>query len=147
MAATVLVTDELRAEAKELADQFPPDQPVELTLVVNQRDVAVPTAMARFLSQILESLATSGSVNVQSLPEVVSTTIAANMLGISRPTLMKLIRDGLIPSEKVGTHTRLRTTDVLVFKGARSAKQRDAFDAMRKLEDELGLDGLPNLGE
>ena len=62
---------------------------------------------------------------------------AAEQLGISRPTLMKLIRDGELPAHKVGTHHRVKTADVLAHRRARLERQRSALDELRALEDEL----------
>jgi excisionase family DNA binding protein len=69
------------------------------------------------------------------VPNVLTTTTAAAMLGLSRPTLMKMIADGEIPSHKVGSHHRLAAEDVLQAKCARRHRQRAAFSALRELDD------------
>jgi excisionase family DNA binding protein len=70
------------------------------------------------------------------MPENLTTTAAASVLGVSRPTLMKMIKRHEIPAHKVGSHSRLRTEDVLAARTARRSKQRQAFDALRALEDQ-----------
>jgi excisionase family DNA binding protein len=70
------------------------------------------------------------------VPEDVTTTTAAKLLGVSRPTLMKMIAGGDLPSHKVGTHARLKADQVLAFKRARLARQRKAFDELLDLEDD-----------
>lgn len=65
-------------------------------------------------------------------------TVVVRMLGISRPTLMKLVYDGAIPSHKVGSHTWLRSAD-LTECCRRRAAQRAAFDDLRAYEDELDV--------
>lgn len=67
-------------------------------------------------------------------PREVTTSTAAAMLGVSRPTLMKMVKDGLLPSRKVGTHTRLLSSDVLAAKKARRARERAAFAALLEVE-------------
>ena len=98
---------------------------------------SVPAELARIIALVLDAVAAGGTVTVGSLPEELTTTVAAEQLGISRPTLMRMIRDGEIAAHKVGAHHRLKTADVLALKRARLAKQRAAFDELRRLEDEL----------
>jgi excisionase family DNA binding protein len=99
--------------------------------------VPVPTELAQIITKVLEAMAAGGTVTIGSLPEELTTTVAADQLGISRPTLMKMIRSGEIPAHKVGAHHRLKTVDVLAVKRIRLAKQREAFVELRRLEDEL----------
>lgn len=90
--------------------------------------------------KLIAVLADGGSVTVGGMPEVITTTTAAEALGVSRPTLMKFVRNGDLPSSQVGRHTRLKRDDVLAFRRERLQKQRDALDELLKLEDELGLE-------
>ena len=59
-------------------------------------------------------LANDQEPSLVSVPQELTTTVAAKRLGISRPTLMKLIREGKIPAHKVRSHMRLLTTDVSI---------------------------------
>lgn len=102
-------------------------------------DKTMPPELARIMSRIMRILADGGTVTVGSLPDELTTTTAANLLGISRPTLMKMIHQGEIEAHKVGSHSRLRTDDVMAVRKAQQQRQREAVDSMRTLEDELGL--------
>lgn len=97
----------------------------------------VPSALAGILGRVLEAMANGRTVLIGSLPEELTTTVAAEQLGVSRPTLMKLIRNGEVPAHKVGTHHRLKAADVMAFKRERLARQRQALDDLRALEREL----------
>lgn len=101
--------------------------------------VEVPAELAELLSKALKIVASGGSVSLGSLPEQLSTTVAADVLGISRTTLMKMVRDGSIPRVMVGSHTRLRREDVLNLKAQRVQRQRVALEELIELEDSLGL--------
>lgn len=79
-------------------------------------------------------MARGGTVTIGSVPEVLTTSAAAGILGISRPTLMKMINTGLIPSHKVGTHHRLRAEDVFAALRARRSRERAAFAELMELE-------------
>lgn len=101
--------------------------------------VELPDALQPLLRRIVESVAEGRRVTVGEMPEEVTTTLAAEMLEISRPTLMKRVRAGEIPAHKVGSHTRLRTADVLEARERAQQQRRDAFDALRRAQDEGGL--------
>ena len=100
---------------------------------------AVPPELARILTAVVAVVAAGGTVTIGSVPSEVTTTTAAHMLDISRPTLMKLIGEGEIPAHKVGTHTRLKSTDVIAYQERQRATQRAAFDDLRAFEDSEGL--------
>ncbi|STX05733.1 excisionase family DNA-binding protein [Kocuria rosea] len=99
----------------------------------------MPPELSRIISHILRVLAEGGTVTVGSLPDELTTTSAAQLLGISRPTLMKMIKRGEIKAHKVGSHSRLSTDEVIAARRARRERQRRALDELRTLEDELGI--------
>ena len=100
---------------------------------------AVPPELARILTAVVAVVAAGGTVTIGSVPSEVTTTTAAQMLDISRPTLMKLIGEGEIPAHKVGTHTRLKSNDVIAYQERQRATQRAAFDNLRAFEDAEGM--------
>ena len=94
----------------------------------------LPRELGVLLQEVLRAVAAGSTVTVVTAPSVVTTSTAAAMLGVSRPTLMKMIGDGALPAHKVGTHTRLRAEDVLEVKRARRARERAAFEALLEAE-------------
>jgi excisionase family DNA binding protein len=56
------------------------------------------------------------------VPEELTTSTAAEQLGIPRTTLMKMIVRSEIPAHKAGSHTRPRTCDVMAFRSERQAR-------------------------
>ncbi|HEY5855391.1 MAG TPA: helix-turn-helix domain-containing protein [Aldersonia sp.] len=107
--------------------------------VADDLTAAMPAELASVISQVIGVLAQGGTVTVGCVPSELTTTTAAKMLDISRPTLMKLVRDGQIPSHKVGSHTRLRSKDVIDYRARLREQERQAFDDLRAFEDEHGL--------
>ncbi|MFD9668534.1 helix-turn-helix domain-containing protein [Rhodococcus sp. NPDC059968] len=100
---------------------------------------AVPPELARILTKVVAVVAAGGTVTIGSVPSEVTTTTAAQMLDISRPTLMKLIGEGEIPAHKVGSHTRLTSSDVIAYQERQRDTQRAAFDDLRAFEDAEGM--------
>ncbi|MDK1390072.1 excisionase family DNA-binding protein [Sinorhizobium sp. 8-89] len=55
--------------------------------------------------------------------EMLSTQAAADILNVSRQYLVRSVDAGELPAEKIGSHRRLRATDVAAFKATRDAKR------------------------
>jgi excisionase family DNA binding protein len=137
---TVFVEEELREQAAELVRRAQDRGAHAFTLAADDGEpVSVPPDVSSFLLQVLRGLA-RGHFAVTSLPEELTTTVAAELVGVSRPTLMKLVRSGELPSRQVGTHTRLRTGDVLALRKRRAQDRRAALEALSALDDEFGAD-------
>lgn len=99
-----------------------PDNPVEVTL-------SLPRGSAEKLLELLEAEGAAGAVVIP-VKEQFTTTEAAKMLGISRPTLMKLIESGEIDSVKVATHHRIPAPALRRYESARTASRHRAVEAV-----------------
>lgn len=95
----------------------------------------LPGQLAEIVAKVVDAVASGRAVTVTTLPEELTTTVAAQLLGISRPTLMRKIKNGDIPARRVGSHTRLRAEDVMQERRARRQRQLAAFDELRDLEE------------
>lgn len=137
---TVVVNEAVRARAIEVVEDAGDERLLDLFLgTPTGRAVPLSPELAQFIDHMLRRVAQGGTVSVVSLPEVLTTSAAADVLGISRPTLMKLIRDGELPAEKVGTHHRLRLADVEALRFERENERHTTFEQLRALDDKLGL--------
>jgi len=137
---TVFVDDELRTQAAELVRRA--QEPGTRGLALAHDDAAateLSPELSTLLLHVLAGLA-RGPVSVTALPDELTTTVAAELIGVSRPTLMKMVRDGVLPSRQAGTHTRLRTADVLALRRTRARERREAFEALLRFDDEFGAD-------
>lgn len=97
----------------------------------------IPPELSRIIEHVIEVLAEGGTVTVGTIPKELTTTAAASILGVSRPTLMKMIDRGEITAHKVGTHSRLFSKDVLELRRMQREAARKAFDELREIEDLL----------
>lgn len=68
-----------------------------------------------------------------------TTQAAANLLGVSRPHVVKLIEEGKLPSHKVGAHRRIQMKDLLAFQRVRDKDRREALDDLARRAKEAGL--------
>ncbi len=137
---TVFVEEGLREQAADLLGGLAVGDAAGITIATEDgAETVLPADLSSFLAQVLRGLA-RGRVSVVPLPDELTTTVAAELVGVSRPTLMKLVRTGELAAHQVGTHTRLRTADVLALRRSRARARRDALDALRDLDDEFGSD-------
>lgn len=97
----------------------------------------LPSHLQGVLLDTLKALADTGEVFIGNMPRELTTTVAAETLGVSRPTLMKWVKEGAIDSYKVGSHARFRREDVLALKEQQAKARQDAFSELRALDAEL----------
>lgn len=105
-------------------------------LAVGRRDHSqeLPREIGMLLQQVLSAIANGDSVTVSSIPSELTTSEAASLIGISRPTLMKLISEGDLKAHKVGSHHRIRSSDLMSYRRARRERERAAFRELLELE-------------
>lgn len=112
------------------------------TLILRLSDgteFVLPRSLQGVLFSALQQLAEVGQVALAQIPEELTSTAAADLLSISRPTLMKWVSDGRIASFKVGSHTRFRREDVIQLRSQRNRERMAAFQELRELEAEFDL--------
>lgn len=139
-AERLAVTDADRRDAQSVVSQAGDRSDWTLTIRVGGTARPLPRGLSDLLAQVVQVVAHEGSITIGTMPKELTTTVAAEQLGVSRPTLMRMIRDGKLPAHKVGAHTRLMTHDVLTWQRRDLEKKIQAFDRLRALEDELEMD-------
>ena len=100
--------------------------------------LSLPRTIAEKVLALLDAERTTGAVVVP-VKELFTTTEAATMLGLSRPTLMKLIESGEIDHVKVGTHHRVPAAALLQYQRARTARRGQAAQALAEFSNEIGF--------
>lgn len=102
-------------------------------------EIRLPGQLADLLERAMAILADGGQVVIGSIPGQLTTTVAAELIGVSRTTVLKMVADGELSHTKVGTHTRLDRDDVLAVRRARLEQKQQALQELIALENELGL--------
>jgi excisionase family DNA binding protein len=91
--------------------------------------VEIPAEVYRVLHQVIEALSQGLAVTVAPQLQTMTTQQAAELLGVSRPTLVRLLETGRIPYERAGTHRRVLLRDVLAYREERREAQYQALEA------------------
>ena len=103
----------------------PPTDPKGLAEFESVLVEAAPTPSIRAaFTGAIRALATGSAVRIEPMPQMLTTSQAADLLNISRTTMVKLLEDGKLPYEQPNVHRMVRLEDVLAYKEQRSAKRR-----------------------
>ena len=73
------------------------------------------------------------------VPTVLTTSEAADILMVSRPYVVKLLEQGEIAYHKVGTHRRIKASDLYDYKNRNDTKRRKAMDDLVASAQELDM--------
>ena len=103
--------------------------------------VALPLEVFRVLVEVAHVMREGKAITVAPIDQLMTTQEAADFLGISRPTLVKVLSEGEIPFERpgAGRHRRLRLRDVLDYQRRRRTERRSTLDQMTSEAVEAGL--------
>lgn len=128
-----------RALAAYLATQFE-TQRIQIFDDKNQaHQVELPTSALRLLVDILAELADGNAVKVVPIHAELTTQEAADLLNVSRPHLVKLLEDGVLPYHKTGKHRRVRFADLMQFKVQRDNESELAMQELANQAQELKM--------
>jgi excisionase family DNA binding protein len=112
-------------------------QPLRI-VTAGGRSLEVPAPVDRALRSVVDALAAGEAVTVVPLHQQLTTTQAARLLEVSRPTLIGLLERGEIPFSLTGTHRRVRLADALAYRTRRLARATAHLDAILAEAQETG---------
>lgn len=101
--------------------------------------VVLPNVAVRLLVQVLTILSQGQAVTIMPVHAELTTQEAADLLNVSRPYLIGLLDKGELPHHKVGTHRRVKFSDLIDYKRRTDAIGDDAMDELVAESQELGL--------
>jgi excisionase family DNA binding protein len=101
--------------------------------------IDLPAGIAEVLLGALGDLAEGRAVSIAGAEEELTTREAAELLNVSRPHLTKLLKEGEIPSHKVGSHHRIYRRDVLAYRARRRKQSEEAMQKLTEESQKLGL--------
>ncbi len=116
-----------RASGQLLARYAREDRPLSLRVhdAGQEKPIELPAGAVALLMDILGAMAAGRGVTIIPENAELTTVEAAEILNVSRPFLIRLLEEKVIPHRKVGKHRRVRMEDVMAYK-ARIDEERDA---------------------
>jgi excisionase family DNA binding protein len=112
---------------------------IVITVGKNKTNMSVPTKALGFLNGIVSGMAKGKSITVTTTDELISTQQAADFLNVSRPHVVKLLEEGKIPFQKVGTHRRIKHSDLIAYDKKFTKFQERGLDLLTKQAQELNM--------
>ncbi|MEM6722137.1 MAG: helix-turn-helix domain-containing protein [Bacteroidota bacterium] len=119
---------------EELQSEYP-----EIEIEETSEKIKIPRRALKLLVEILKATSEGQSISVVPITTEMTTQAAAELLGCSRPHLVKLLESGKIPFTKVGRHRRVLFEDIMNYKKAKKKEQEQLLIEMMKLDEDAGL--------
>jgi excisionase family DNA binding protein len=126
------------AAFRALVTQLETLQQAELVLTDGSR-LILPDQIAEVLRDVAHALAQGQAVTVAPQHTTLTTQQAGDFLGISRPTFVKLLEDGVLPYSQPGRHRRVRLSDVLAYRERIQHERDEGLDELAAVSQDAGL--------
>jgi excisionase family DNA binding protein len=141
--APALPSEAEAALAKEtsrvLASHLQDADPVQLRIPEDETTLALPASAVRLLVNILEEMARGNAVTIIPVHAELTTQQAADMLNISRPSLIQLLEEKKLEYRRVGTHRRVGFEGLLKYKRQQETARRRVLAELAAYDQELGI--------
>ena len=112
---------------------------VDIEIEGTNDKLVLPLNALRLLEDILKNMSDGKIISIVPVATELTTQKAAEILGCSRPFLIKLLENGEIPFTKVGKHRRIMFEDVLAHKAKMKAVQKQHLIDIMTQDEEEGL--------
>lgn len=126
----------LRNEEKVFAKN---KKTIKLKIQGIEDEITIPLQAFKLLRSILNNMAKGKSIALLLSDSEISTQQAADILNVSRPHVVKLLEQGVIPHKKVGTHRRIQLKDLLDYETKLKQARRKDLDILAKEAQKLNL--------
>ncbi|OIN57044.1 excisionase family DNA-binding protein [Arsenicibacter rosenii] len=111
----------------------------EIEIEETHERIRIPLRALQLLSEILKAMSEGKPMSIVPVAAEVTTQKAAEILGCSRPHLIKLLEEGKIAFTKVGKHRRILLEDVITYKQQMKEEQRKHIIDIMNFDEEIGL--------
>ena len=91
------------------------------------------------LAEVLKAMGEGKMISIVPIAAEVTTQAAAEILGCSRPYVVKLLEEGRIPFVKVGKHRRIKFEDVMKYKQSIKKQQKQHLIDIMNSDEAAGL--------
>ena len=111
----------------------------EIEIEETDEKIRIPLQALKLLVQILKATSQGKPISIIPIATEMTTQAAAELLGCSRPHLVKLLEIGEIPFTKVGKHRRVKFEDLMVHKKKKREEREALLIDIMTGDEELGL--------
>jgi excisionase family DNA binding protein len=111
----------------------------EIEIEGTKYKIKIPLRALKLLGDILKSMSQGIPLSIVPIATEVTTQKAAEILGCSRPHLVKLLEEWSIAYNKVGKHRRVKFEDVLEYKKRMKENQKQHIIDIMNSDEETGL--------
>ena len=135
-------TTETATLAQLILAKLGADGPINVANAATGEGGALPPHVADLIRQVLASYAAGRQPTVTENLVEMSPNEAADFLNVSRMYVMKLVREGALPTRMVGNHHRIPYADLAAFREQQTARSRASMNELYQIDRDLGLDDL-----
>jgi len=121
-----------------MLEQLESDNP-EIEIEETQERIRIPKTALKLLAKILKEISLGNPISIVPIATEMTTQAAAELLGCSRPHVVKLLEDGKIKYTKVGKHRRIKYEDIVDYQKLLKTKQKSTISEIMQLDEESGL--------
>ncbi len=101
--------------------------------------VNIPVSALRLLVDVLTELGEGNSVRLVPVHAELTTQETADLLNLSRPTLIRLLDEGALPYHRVGNRRKVKFSDLRAYQQKLEQDRLAALSELSALDQELGL--------
>jgi excisionase family DNA binding protein len=128
--------DQLKKASQKLGQR---GKSIEITLQHNHESLRLPRKAISLLSTIISNMAAGKSMAIILSDTTVGTQEAAGYLDASRPYVVRLLEKGEIPFSKVGTHRRIKVSDLVAYQKKMKATRKKQLNFLAQQAQDLSL--------
>ena len=132
------IASESYSALASVIEQLHSEQP-EIEIEETSEKIKIPLSALKLLGEILKAMGQGKLISIVPIATEVTTQTAAEMIGCSRPHLVKLLEEGQIAYTKVGKHRRIKFEDVMNYRNQLKHQQKQNIIDIMNLDEETGL--------
>ena len=111
----------------------------EIEIEETKEKLQIPSRALELLNEILKAMSQGKPISIVPVATEVTTQKAAEILGCSRPHLVKLLENGELDFIKVGRHRRIKFEDVVSYKQKMKSEQKSRLIELMNSDEDLGV--------
>ncbi len=111
----------------------------EIEIEETNDKIKIPFRALQVLGDILKAMSEGKPISIVPIATEITTQKAAEILGCSRPHLIKLLENGEIEYTKVGKHRRIMFEDIITYRQKMKEQQKKHLIDIMSFDEESGL--------